>query len=168
MLTGTHNHGQKRMIEMAGSIIHHENVEDKCTIKRKSNGDGNGKENNVDNNQPTLPPTQVSPFLLEMVNSDILTESEKAIFFEYSYDDWNEEDNDMIFSTLKLCKSKFGLGVISTKNIDKDMYIGNFYGVLCRKLPKNPRYSFLVFKGGNNNKALYVDAENEQKRPLLA
>lgn len=106
-------------------------------------------------------------FLDKMLNVNILTHYEKEKFEGLAFDTMNDGDNDVIYNTLQVIDdSKFGRGVISTVDVPKDAYIGNFFGRLCRKLPKDARYSYDIHE--ENEKPLFVNAENEMERPLLA
>lgn len=106
-------------------------------------------------------------YLEEMLDSHILTDNEKEKFEAMSFDLINDDDNDTIFNTLQLTHtSKFGRGLVSACDIKKHGYIGNYYGRLCRQLPESAEYSFEIFE--ENEKPLYVNAENESERPILA
>lgn len=104
-------------------------------------------------------------FLEEMLNLEILTTKEKKFFKDRSCDQF--ETNQEVYNTLRIkYDSPFGKGVVSDVKINKGDYIGDFYGRLTRKLPKNAIYSFKISQG--DEKALFVDAEDKTSKTLLA
>lgn len=111
-------------------------------------------------------------FLKEMLNTVILSEKEKETFSAFSFDDFNKDDNDEIYRTLTLINCKHGKGVISTTDIQKGAYIGNYYGELCTELPPNAIFSFEITQekkkqSTQEDRKLFVNAEDRDKRPLL-
>lgn len=109
-------------------------------------------------------------YLNEMLDTHVLTDAEKQNFEKMAREarklGTEPQNEDYLDKLLVSPCPKYGKCVTTTVEIPKGAYIGSFYGRLCRKLPEDAIYSFIISE--RKEKRLFVNAENIEDRPLLA
>lgn len=94
-----------------------------------------------------------------MLATKVLSRKEKRQFNNFSYDE-NTSEVSACYEELEICESEFGFGVQSRKRIGIGEYIGDFFGVLTREIPKVSTYSFDISQDANTK--LFCNVENEK------
>ena len=101
----------------------------------------------------------------QMYGASVLTQSEIKYFKTIHNDNGPNEMPDHRSSVI-LCLSKFGFGVKAAKDIPKNALLGFYYGRLCRSLPPDSRYSFIV--NTDHQSPLFLSCEMVSDRSILA